>query len=454
MSSTKDESPDWREAKSLSECLMYTFKSEIKCDVTFRIGEDKTIVKAHKYILSTRSQVFHTMFEGPMSETGDIDIPDIDTNTFDLILEYIYTDSSSNISHENVENVLYAAEKYMLTNLKKACETFLKKSLSSDVAAKYLDTAYQYHMDELKKLCVSYLKENTRNCLQSDYAAKLPTECIEIILMSDYLTCSETELCMFFMRWMEMQCQINNRETNGENMREMATKLLYLVRFPEVDMMYFSENVSKSGVLNSDEIISIYQSHFGEKNDLFPNQPRGPYGKKQFRSITNRFSDMHLKRSTKGLHALSFYTSRDVWLTGVVIGCPFVDWRKQSVSSCALKAELKVLSNINSHVASSLKKFQLAKENGEMYGKCYDMILSNKLRIPANQLFTCTLTMEMVKTNSVEYFCYVGTGGAPQTISDGVIVIFQNSPRSNADTDIRQGQFAGLIFDICCLKEN
>ncbi|CAG2229741.1 unnamed protein product [Mytilus edulis] len=227
-------------------------------------------------------------------------------------------------------------------------------------------------------------------------------------MMSDYLTCSETELCMFFMRWMEMQCQINNRETNGENMREIANKLLYLVRFPEVDMTYFSENVSKSGVLNPNEIISIYQSHFGEKNDLFPNQPRNPYGKKQFRSITNRFSGMHLKRNTKGLHALSFYTSRDVWLTGVVIGCPFVDWRKQSVSSCTLKAELKVLSN-NSPVASSVKQFQLAGENGEMYGKCYDMILSNKLRIPANKLYTCVLSMEIIKTTSVEYMCYVGT---------------------------------------------
>ncbi|VDI27320.1 Hypothetical predicted protein [Mytilus galloprovincialis] len=215
MSSTKDESQDWREAKSLSECMMHTLKSKINCDVTFRIGEDKTPMKAHKYMLSTRSQVFHTMFEGPMSETGDIDIPDIDTNTFGLILEYIYTDSSI-ISNDNVENVLYGAEKYMLTSLKKACETFLKESLSYDVAAQYLYTAYQYHMDELRQLCVSYIKKNTRNCLQSDYAVTLPKECIEIILMSDYLTCSETELCMFFMRWMEMQYQINNRDKNGE----------------------------------------------------------------------------------------------------------------------------------------------------------------------------------------------------------------------------------------------
>ncbi|XP_071139227.1 BTB/POZ domain-containing protein 3-like [Mytilus edulis] len=340
----------------------------------------------------------------------------------------------------------------MLTSLKKACETFLKENLSYDVAAKYLYTAYQYHMDELWQLCISYITKNTRNCLKSDYAVKLPKECIEIIMLSDYLTCSETELCMFFMRWMEMQCQINNRETNGENMREMANKLLYLVRLPDVDMMYFSENVSKSGVLNPNEIISIYQSHFGEKNDLFSNQPRNPYGKTRFRSITNRFSGLLVKRSTKGLHALSFYTSRDVSLTGVVIGCPLVDWKKQSVSSCTLKAELTLFYN-NSPVASSVRKFQLAKENGEMYGKCYDMILSNKLRIDANQLYTCTLTMESTKTTSVEYMCYFGTEGVQQTINDGLTVIFQNSQRSIAGTNIRQGQFAGLIFDVCCTKE-
>ncbi|CAG2226334.1 BTBD3_6 [Mytilus edulis] len=235
MSSTKDESPDWREAKSLSECMMYTLKSEIKCDVTFKIGEDKTPVKAHKYILSTRSQVFHTMFEGPMSETGDIDIPDIDTNTFDLILE---------------NRALHA-----------------------------------------------------------------------------------------FMRWMEMQCQINNRETNGENMREIANKLLYLVRFPEVDMMYFSENVSKSGVLNSNKIISIYQSHFGEKNDLFPNKPRNPYGKKQFRSVANRFSEMHLNKLSTGLHTISFYTSRDIWgghITGTATS-DIIDWKQVQTQDVMVK---------------------------------------------------------------------------------------------------------------------
>ncbi|CAC5375761.1 unnamed protein product [Mytilus coruscus] len=219
-------------------------------------------------------------------------------------------------------------------------------------------------------------------------------------------------------------------------------------------MTYFSENVSKSGVLNSNEIISIYQSHFGEKNDLFPHQPRNPYGKKQFRSIANRFSGMLLQKSTTGLHAISFYTSRDIWLTGVVIGCPVVDWRNVCSLFCTMQGEMKVLSNINSCEASSLKKFKLAEKNGELYGKCYDMILSTKLRINANQLYTCTLTMKMMETNSVEYFCYVGTGGAQQTISDGVTVIFQNSPKSKAGTNIRQGQFAGLIFDICCTKEN
>ncbi|CAC5375783.1 unnamed protein product [Mytilus coruscus] len=251
-----------------------------------------------------------------------------------------------------------------------------------------------------------------------------------------------------------MQCQINNRETNGENMREIANKLLYLVRFPEVDMTYFSEKVSKSGVLNSNEIVSIYQSHFGEKNDLFPHQPRNPYGKKQFRSVANRFSGMLLQKSTTGLHAISFYASRDIWLIGVVIGCPIVDRRSIFLSSCTVQGEIKVLSNNNSCVASSLKKFGLAEKNGEPYGKCYDIILSNKLRISANQLYTCTLRMEMMTTNSVEYFCHVGIGGAQQTISDGVTFIFQNSPSSNAGTNIREGQFAGLIFDTCCTKEN
>jgi len=77
---------DWRDDKSLGECMIHMLTEEVMCDVIFRVDSDKTQIKAHKYMLASRSPVFYTMFEGSLPETGEINVPDIDENTFQIIL--------------------------------------------------------------------------------------------------------------------------------------------------------------------------------------------------------------------------------------------------------------------------------------------------------------------------------------------------------------------------------
>lgn len=72
--------------KTLQDCMLYMLQNEIMCDVTFRVGESRRMIKAHKNILASRSRVFHTMFEGSLPEKGEISIPDIDEDTFSNLL--------------------------------------------------------------------------------------------------------------------------------------------------------------------------------------------------------------------------------------------------------------------------------------------------------------------------------------------------------------------------------
>ena len=80
---------DWREDKSLPKCMLYMLENEIMCDVTMVVGESKTKIKAHKYMLSSRSPVFHTMFEGSLAEKGEIIIPDIREDTFRSLIRQV-----------------------------------------------------------------------------------------------------------------------------------------------------------------------------------------------------------------------------------------------------------------------------------------------------------------------------------------------------------------------------
>lgn len=82
----KKEPDDWRDNKTLQNCMLYMLQNEIMCDVTFRVGESRKMIKAHKNVLASRSRVFHTMFEGSLPEKGEISIPDINEDTFSNLL--------------------------------------------------------------------------------------------------------------------------------------------------------------------------------------------------------------------------------------------------------------------------------------------------------------------------------------------------------------------------------
>jgi len=81
-------SRDWQCKKTLTECLGHMLTSELLCDVTFLLGEERDVVHAHKFILISRSPVFYAMFEGPMSEKGEVDLPDIKKPIFLYFLRY------------------------------------------------------------------------------------------------------------------------------------------------------------------------------------------------------------------------------------------------------------------------------------------------------------------------------------------------------------------------------
>ena len=82
-----DTTTDWQVGKTLPNRINYMQQNELMCDVTFHVGANRTPIKAHKYMLASASPVFYSMFEGPMAETGDVSIPDIESSIFKDILK-------------------------------------------------------------------------------------------------------------------------------------------------------------------------------------------------------------------------------------------------------------------------------------------------------------------------------------------------------------------------------
>ena len=66
--------------------MEYMLVNQINCDVTFIVGSEHEEVHAHKLILISRSPVFHAMFEGPLAEKGEVEMPDVERDTFLVFL--------------------------------------------------------------------------------------------------------------------------------------------------------------------------------------------------------------------------------------------------------------------------------------------------------------------------------------------------------------------------------
>ena len=99
-------------------------------DVTL-IVQGKAI-PAHKAILAIRSPVLAAMFERDTMEALEsrVEITDIEANVFEQMLNFIYTGAVPSLNQQTAEELLVAADKYQLDELKLFCESYLCTQLS------------------------------------------------------------------------------------------------------------------------------------------------------------------------------------------------------------------------------------------------------------------------------------------------------------------------------------
>lgn len=123
---------------------------------------------AHKAILAARSPVFKAMFEHKMeeSETGCVNIDDVDPDVVTELLQFVYTGTSTSID-KMADRLLAAADKYALDRLKVMCEEALCQSLSSENAADVLILADRHSAEQLKSKAIDFLNNHVAEVMES-----------------------------------------------------------------------------------------------------------------------------------------------------------------------------------------------------------------------------------------------------------------------------------------------
>ncbi|XDV15649.1 hypothetical protein PO909_015686 [Leuciscus waleckii] len=236
------------------------FNNELMADIHFVVGPPGGTqrVPGHKYVLAVGSSVFHAMFYGELAEDKDeIRIPDVEPPSFLAMLKYIYCDEID-LCADTVLATLYAAKKYIVPHLARACVNFLETSLSARNACVLLSQSCLFEEPDLTQRCWEVIDAQAELALRSEGFCDIDTQTLESILRRETLNAKEMVVFDAALSWAEAECQRQELQPTIENKRLVLGKSIYLIRIPAMALDDFANGVAQSGVLTLNETNDIF----------------------------------------------------------------------------------------------------------------------------------------------------------------------------------------------------
>jgi kelch-like protein 2/3 len=110
------------------EGLYHLQRSDVLTDVT--LVADNVEVRAHKNVLAANSPYFHAMFTENFEErlSKSVTLSEVDPQALEALVKFIYT-AEVDISEDNVQALLTAANLLQLSEVRDACCEFLASQL-------------------------------------------------------------------------------------------------------------------------------------------------------------------------------------------------------------------------------------------------------------------------------------------------------------------------------------
>jgi len=149
--------------KQLAEDYSRLLNEELLTDFTIQVNEKE--IRVHKAILAARSPVFQAMLnhtDTSEAKTGTLVISDVEYSVVKEMLNFIYCGKTSIEASEIASELLIAADKYRLDELKNHCERSLIQALNQDNACTLLIIGDMYRADILRQRAVQFILQHPR----------------------------------------------------------------------------------------------------------------------------------------------------------------------------------------------------------------------------------------------------------------------------------------------------
>ncbi|XP_046573822.1 BTB/POZ domain-containing protein 6-like isoform X2 [Haliotis rubra] len=442
---------NWQARMSLSQCNMHMLNTEDGCDVTFLVGSEHHVIKAHRYVLISRSCVFDALLSDDPATSSDVSVPDMTPDHFQQFLIYLYTDDTS-LDSDNATVLLHAARKYAVTLLEGKCLQFLQRNLSVDNACGVLDIAYRYEYKELFEAALLFVKGQGQRCLQSQGFLMLSKELVDQIILSSDLIAFNHVVFHALDRWSEFECQRQGREITKKSKKAVLGRTLEKMTF-NLDSSLVQElraarmlshvqgeqyrcrsDGSKADLFSQFECLNILENTSSESQMI----DKAPKKTEDVLTPCYQTSDRRYKTTR---YCYTYYGFSDA----ILFRCN----KKISLHGFQLYGPLRgsanydVITNIlgNNDIslpASVLDCSCVVNDNEEVFDVMYKAAVAIKAGV------WYTLVVKILGPDS-----RAGYGGNIQVhCPDGVVLDFRNSERSKNGTSVTVGQIPALVYSL------
>ncbi|CAG7829855.1 unnamed protein product [Allacma fusca] len=327
---------------SVGEAYITFLRRQKNCDVTFVVGEEKRIIKCHKFFLMCRSPVFETMFSKNWDNCGPIRLPDVEPGTFKLFLEFVYGDKFTN-SIPMAIKLLHLGDKYDLKPLVKKCERLMKENVQLKDAVETFTIARLYSLQNLMDQAGDLLAWNFKELSKQGNFRAINEETLIYLLQRDDLPLGELELFKIVLSW----ARYNMVENSSYS--EILKNMIPLIRFPLMTAQEFATNVYPTQVLPQNDVIDLFlyfNSEGAERNDVskrihFSAIPRKmPIKLWLYKSVTNKAGAVYVN-NVSSYGTLEQYESQEDYMD------IFFDERRPLIHSEDIKLVSLLLEGLN-----------------------------------------------------------------------------------------------------------
>ncbi|XP_054879015.1 LOW QUALITY PROTEIN: BTB/POZ domain-containing protein 6-B-like [Poeciliopsis prolifica] len=427
-----DERLSWQGAHpTLRERNALMFNNEHMADIHFIVGPpgETQTVPAHKYVLAVGSSVFGAMFYGDLAEgQSEIHIPDVEPAAFLTLLKYMYSDEVE-LDADTVLATLYAAKKYIVPAVAKACVGFLETSLEAKNACVLLSQSRLFEEAELTERCWEVIDAQAELALRSEGFCEIDRPTLEIVLQRETLNIREAAVFQAALSWAAAECQRQGLAVTPRNQRTALGKALYLLRVPSMSLQEFADGPAQSEVLTLAETHNIFLWYTATNKpqlDFLWEKRVGlaPQRCHRFQASAYRSNQWRYRGRCD---SIQFAVDRRIFMAGLGL-----------YGSSGGKAEYSVrieLKRQGTLLAQNLTKFL-----SDGSSSTFPVWFEHPVQVEQDTFYTVSAVLD---GNELSYF---GQEGMTEVQCGKVTFQFQCSSDSTNGTGVQGGQIPELIF--------